>query len=375
MNELLNPFVIAGYQGNEYFCDRESETQKLLENLVNGRSTTLTSIRRMGKTGLIRHCLANLPEDFTGIYVDILPTENMHDLLNALVSAIMNTIPERSSPGKKVIEFIKSLRPVITYDPLTGQPQVTIDIRPGETTRHIGSILQYLEKYPKKIIIAIDEFQQILKYPEQNADAWLRSIIQTLGNVRFIFSGSQQHLMAELFNDPKRPFYQSTSFLKIDKIQEELYSAFINRLFFESGKKIDQSVVLEILAWTKLHTYYVQLLCNRLYSRNTPEITTETWKDEAAMLLEENEPVFFRYRDLLTRQQWMLLKAIAHEEMVYNTTSKDFIAKYGLGSPSTVLRSQQSLLLKELIYSDYNQDGIFYFSVYDLLFTRWIQRF
>ena len=71
----------------------------------------------------------------------------------------------------------------------------------------------------------------------------------------------------------------------------------------------------------------------------------------------------------------MLLKAIAHEEMVYNATSKDFIARYELGSPSTVLRSLQSLQLKELIYSDYNQDGIFYYCVYDLLFTRWIQRF
>ena len=222
MKELLNPFIITGYQGNEYFCDRENETKSLLENLVNGRSTTLTSIRRMGKTGLIRHCLANLPDDFTGIYVDILPTENMNDLLNALVSAIINTIPEKSSPGKKVLEFIKSLRPVITYDPLTGQPQVTIDIRPGETTRHIASVLQNLENYPQSIIIAIDEFQQILKYPEQNADAWLRSMIQTLGNVRFIFSGSQQHLMAELFNDPKRPFYQSTSFLRIDKIQRDI---------------------------------------------------------------------------------------------------------------------------------------------------------
>jgi AAA+ ATPase superfamily predicted ATPase len=375
MKELLNPFIITGYQGNEYFCDREKETKSLLENLVNGRSTTLTSIRRMGKTGLIRHCLANLPEDFTGIYVDILPTEDMHDLLNVLVSAIMNTIPEKSSQGKKVIEFIKSLRPVITYDPLTGQPQVAIDIRPGETTRHIGSILQYLENYPKKIVIAIDEFQQILKYPEQNADAWLRSIIQTLGNVSFIFSGSQQHLMAELFNDPKRPFYQSTSFLRIDKIQEDPYSAFITRLFIDGGKKIDRFVISEILEWTKLHTYYVQLLCNRLYTRNTSEITTETWKDEAARLLQENEPVFFRYRDLLTRQQWMLLKAIAHEEMVFNATSKDFIAKYELGSPSTVLRSLLSLQLKELIYSDYNQDGIVHYSVYDLLFTRWVQRF
>jgi uncharacterized protein len=292
-----------------------------------------------------------------------------------LVSAIMNTIPEKSSPGKKIFDFIKSLRPVVTYDPLTGQPQVTIDLRPGETTRHIGSIMQYLENYPKRIIIAIDEFQQILKYPEQNTDAWLRSIIQSLGNVRFVFSGSQQHLMTELFNDPKRPFYQSTGFLRIDKINKESYVEFITQHFSKGGKQINIEVVEEILEWTKLHTYYVQLLCNRLYNRSETEITSETWKEEAALLLQENEPVFFRYRDLLTHQQWTLLKAIAHKEMVYNATSKDFVAQYKLGSPSTVLRSLQSLQFKELIYSDYTSDGLNYFSVYDLLFARWIQRF
>jgi uncharacterized protein len=375
MPKVSNPFITTGYQGKEYFCDRVEETKSLLENLVNGRSTTLTSVRRMGKTGLIRHVLANLPEDHTGIYVDILPTENMNEFLNVLVSAIINTIPEKSSPGKKIVEFIKSLRPVITYDTLTGHPQVTVDVRPGESTRHIGSVFQYLEKYPLKIVIAIDEFQQILDYPEKNTDSWLRSIIQSLGNVRFIFAGSQQHLMAELFNDPLRPFYQSTSFFKIGKIDNGQYASFIAQHLNTGGMKIDKEIVNEILEWTHLHTYYVQLLCNRIYSANSSIITTETWKDEAARLLQENEPVFFRYRDLLTKQQWSLLKAIAHEEAVYNPTSKDFISKYELGSPSTVLRSLQSLQLKELIYSDYDTSGKFFYSVYDLLFTRWMQRF
>lgn len=375
MSQIANPFITSGYQGKKYFCDRAEETKSLIENLVNSRSTTLTSIRRMGKTGLIRHCLANLPDDYTGIYVDILPTENLDGFLNALVSAIFVQIPEKSSPGKKVLEFIKSLRPVITYDSLTGEPQVTIDVRPGEANRQIGSVFQYLENYPKKVIIAIDEFQQILGYPEKNTDSWLRSVIQSLNNVRFIFAGSQQHIMADLFNDPKRPFYHSTSFMKIGKIKRDSYAGFITRHMAGGGKQIDREIVDEILEWTQVHTYYVQLLCNRIYSSHTTVITNETWKHEAAELLKENEPVFFRYRDLLTKQQWLLLKAIACEMQVYNPTSKDFVSKYDLGNVSTVLRSLQSLQHKALIYSDYNESGVLYYSVYDLLFTRWMQHF
>jgi uncharacterized protein len=371
---ISNPFLTTGYLGREYFCDREEETKTLLDNLSNGRSTTLTSIRRIGKTGLIRHVLANLPQDQIGIYLDILPTENLNEFLNAFVSSIFNSIPEKSTPGKKILDFIKSLRPVITYDPLSGQPQVTIDVRPGETTRNITSVFQYLEKLPQKVIIAIDEFQQIIKYPEKNTDSWLRSIIQTLNNVRFIFAGSQQHLMNELFADPSRPFFQSTGFLKIGKINAEQYSNFIRNHFQKARKQISDEVIDAILNWTDDHTYYVQLLCNRVYAADTIIINQEIWKEEAAGLLQEQEIVFFKYRDLLSKQQWFLLKAIAHNGEVYSPTSKDFISKYALGSPATVYRSLNALIEKEMIYSDCTPDGLMFYSVYDVLFRRWMQR-
>ena len=371
---ISNPFLTTGYLGREYFCDREEETKTLHENLSNDRSTTLTSVRRIGKTGLIRHVLANLPQDQIGIYLDILPTESLNEFLNAFVSAVFNTIPEKSTPGKKILDFIKSLRPVITYDPLSGNPQVTIDARPGETTRNITSVFQYLEKLPQKVIIAIDEFQQILYYPEKNTDSWLRTIIQTLNNVRFIFAGSQQHLMNELFSDPSRPFFQSTGFLKIVKINREQYSAFIRSHFIKAGKQISDEVINSVLDWTDVHTYYVQLLCNRVYAADTNLITQETWKEQAARLLQEQEIIFFKYRDLLTKQQWFLLKSIAHEGEVYSPTSKDFVSKYALGSPATVYRSLNALVEKEMIYSDYNPDGQLFYSVYDVLFRRWMQR-
>ena len=52
---LRNPFVLNGYIGKEYFCDREHEVQKLLEHISNGVNVTLVSPRRVGKTGLIEH--------------------------------------------------------------------------------------------------------------------------------------------------------------------------------------------------------------------------------------------------------------------------------------------------------------------------------
>jgi len=373
MKNTLNPFPTSAYLGPEYFCNRKAESRQLLNELTNGQSVTLTSIRRIGKTGLIHHVLNQLPSSYYGIYVDILTTENLNGFFNALATAALNAIPETSSPGKKLWLLIRAFRPVISIDQMTGLPQVFVDFKPKETNNHIGTILKFLDQQPKRIVVAIDEFQQILHYPEKTADAWLRSVIQTLTNVTFIFSGSQQHLMMDLFSNPSRPFYRSAGFLKLYKIAEKDYISFILKKFQDQDRKMAVDVAREIMAWTQGHTYYVQLLCNRIFRTGTRQITKETWMAEAFDLLKEQEMFFINYRDLLTNQQWQLLKAIASEETVTTPTSNEFVSKYHLGSPSTVLRSLKSLLGSEMIYKDYNTDGKSFYAVYDILFQRWVQ--
>ena len=127
-----------------------------------------------------------------------------------------------------------------------------------------------------------------------------------------------------------------------------------------------------MLKWTDLHTYYVQLLCNRVFLSTAKEITSEDWKEEAARILKEQEFVFFGYREILTKPQWRLLKAIAMSGRVYHPTSSEFMASYYLGSSATVLRSLHSLLSKELIFKENDEDGNPYYGVYDVLFSRWI---
>ena len=69
----MNPFQITDYISPEFFCDRTEETQKIISALDNGRDVTLTSIRRMGKTGLIKNVFYRLKsrKNLKLIYVDI----------------------------------------------------------------------------------------------------------------------------------------------------------------------------------------------------------------------------------------------------------------------------------------------------------------
>jgi uncharacterized protein len=373
MKNQVNPFPTTGYIGADYFCDRTEETARLLNDLKNGQSVTLISVRRIGKTGLIRHVLSKMPENITGVYADILATENLNGFFNVIATAVLNAVPDNSPRGKKIWGFIKSIRPVFTIDPLTGFPQVSIDLKHHETAPQIEAVLKFLDALPQKTVIAIDEFQQILNYPEKNTDAWLRTIIQTLKNVVFVFSGSQQHLMVDLFSDPSRPFFRSTGLMRLGKLDPDEYRAFVVRHFQNSGREIKDPVAKDMLDWAGNHTYYVQLLCNRVFNTGLKVISDLVWREEAGNLLKEQEIVFINYRDLLTLPQWQLLKSVAAEGLVYTPTSKGFISKYHLGSPATVLRSMKSLMKSEMIYSDHDNNGNLVYSVYDVLFQRWIQ--
>lgn len=367
------PFPSVGYFGPDYFCNRKTETETLIRNIEGGLSTTLVAIRRLGKTGLIKHVQYLLNDKYICIYADILPTENSLDFLNTLATAILNSVPEKTGLGQKIWDFIKSLRPVISFDKLSGEPNVSFNIQAKETAHQIESLFEFLEQQDKRVVFAIDEFQQILDYPEQTMEAWLRTIIQQLKNVIFIFSGSQPHLMNEMFANPSNPFFRSTVLLQLKKIDFGSYQAFIIQKFTDFDKKIGTQVAAEMLDWSTGHTYFVQLLCSRVFIGSEREVSTEIWQNEAIKLLKEQEIIFLGYRDNLTREQWKLLKAIAHAGKAYSITSKSFIQKYALGSSATIIRSINSLEKKSFIYKQYDPDGNRFHSVYDVLFQRWIQ--
>ena len=140
-----------------------------------------------------------------------------------------------------------------------------------------------------------------------------------------------------------------------------------------NGREIEDPVIDSILNWADCHTYYVQLICNRIFLTGVNKIEDKIWKEEAERLLKEQEPVFYNYRNMLTKPQWDILKATALEGVLYEPTGIEFVMKYSLGNPSSVLRSLEAITRMELIYYDFNEDGKKYYAINDLLFRRWME--
>ena len=99
---------------------------------------------------------------------------------------------------KLFVTVLKSLSTSFGYDPVQNTP--TFDVKLGDILRPeytLGEICEYLEKVEKRCLVVIDEFQQITRYPEKNTEALLRTHIQKLSNVNFVFSGSRRRLIIE----------------------------------------------------------------------------------------------------------------------------------------------------------------------------------
>ena len=374
--EKLNPFITKGYVSSELFCDREKELKILQKNLENNINTTLISARRIGKTGLIYRFFEEINaknDDFRTIYVDIFSARSLDDFVKLFAEAILTFYPEKTTFGRCFLKILKGFRPLISYDAITGTPQVHISYQtPYEKEVTLRGLFNFLEQQDKKLILAIDEFQQITEFPEKNIEALLRTYIQPLNNVICIFCGSKKTMMLDIFSNAKRPFFGMVQYLNLDKIEEQKYSEFIVNLFAKHNKIIDFQDVKFILNWTRTHTYYTQMLCNTVFSFSKKKIDIQTIKDACAYILQMNEPIFLQYRQLLTSAQWNFLIAVAKEEQVTQITSQNFISKYGIGTPANSNRILKALIDKDLLFANAGFKEINY-QVYDVFLMRWLQ--
>ena len=319
----------------------------MLNSLYNGRNITLISPRRLGKNGLIWnafHHIQSENKDAICVYVDIFPTQNQHELVNMLGAAVLNNALSRGKAfEKKVLKFLGALRPVVGVDHMTGLPNVTLNTDPTQADMSLKSIFSLLGNLDKEVFVAIDEFQQITEYPENGTEALLRSYIQFLRNVHFIFSGSKQHMMSEMFLSPKRPFYQSTDIMNLRPLEEEIYYKFANDFFEGKSGHLDREVFHELYTTFNGYTWYIQSVLNRLYESYKKVDGVKHLRTTILSVIESKAPQYEYLTQMLTSNQFAVLRAIAREGVAKEPTGKDFLKKYKLSGASSVKTAIETL--------------------------------
>ena len=372
---MNNPFETKGYAGEAYFCDRVKETEDLVKLLTNENNMALISPRRIGKTDLIHHCFAQpeIKKKYYTFIIDIYATRSLADFVEVFGKAIIEELkPFGRKAWERFLTTLKSIQQQITFD-INGNPVWGIGVgnfvNPATT---LDEIFSYLNTADKPCLVAIDEFQKITDYPNgENVEATLRTYVQRCPHATFLFSGSKRHLMTEIFLSPSRPFYQSVITMGLNPISEDKYAAFAKELFSWGDKTLDDDVVPLVYARFQGITAYLQRVMNVLYL-NTPKgenCTADMTDDAIDYILSLNNEHYETLFSQMSEKQRPVFLAIAKERRATGISSSQFVQKYRLSSPSSVVSAVRGLLDKDFITQEKEQ-----YYVYDLFFQLWLER-
>lgn len=373
---LRNPFVVGRYVSDEYFCDREKETEFLLKQVDNGRNVAIISPRRMGKTGLIQHFFhrEELNERFFLFFVDIYATSSLAEFVYLLSKAIYDELrPRKRAWVERFFSIVASMRVGFKLDALTGEPGLDISLGEIRTPmRTLEEIFQYLESADRPCLVAIDEFQQIGTYRESGVEALLRTRIQQCRQTQFIFSGSKRHMMAAMFNSPAKPFYQSAVSMGLEAIPENVYLNFVTGMFRRYGKCIEPAVVKTVYQKYEGCTWFVQMMMNELFALTAQGECCNVDKVRVAKenVIHSQEGAYKELLAQLAPRQKAVLQAIAKDGRVSGITSASFISRYGLSSASSVQSAVKSLLKNDIITQENGE-----YRVYDYFFGEWLREY
>ncbi|MBQ0020058.1 MAG: ATP-binding protein [Bacteroidales bacterium] len=371
-----NPFVIEGYVGPEYFCDRVEETALLKEHITNGRNVALIAKRRLGKSGLIHNLFSQdeIRERYNTFYVDIYETKNMNEFVFELGKNIFSKL---KTEGRKAwegfISALASLQHTFTFSS-NGLPQWSVklgDITHPDVT--LDEIFTYLNNSERRNIVAIDEFQIIADYPEKTVEAALRTRIQNCHNTRFIYSGSHLHMMSLIFSSPSRPFYNSCSLMGLGAIDRKKYLEFANGHLNSNVQSISEEAFYYLYDRFDGYTWYIQYVLNILYSTTTTDITFGKEHVDKAIddIVSRNSFSYSTLMSFLSAKQKQLLYAIAAEKEVESLMSREFLAKYSM-SASTVQTSLKALQDHDFVTR--KDDASNAYMVYDRFLDIWLRR-
>lgn len=375
MATKTNPFIVTGKIAPEYFCDRVTESVRLIKSITNGNNLVIISPRRMGKTGLIQFCYdkSAIRDEYYTFFIDILHTSSLREFTYLLGKEIYETLLPRSRRMAKLfMQTLKSINGKFGFDPVFNLPTFNLELgdidRPEYT---LDEIFQYLNTADKRCVVAIDEFQQIAKYPEKNIEALLRTHIQQQENSNFIFAGSERHMMQEMFSSAARPFYHSADILELKAIPPEIYIPFIVNQFQKCQRSIDAANVEKVYNLFKGHTYYIQKTFNEAFADTSKgaKCTIEIIRSSINEMIASNDTIFREILSNIPERQKTLLYAIAKDGEAERITSSEFIKRHSLTSASSVQSAIKKLLEKDLI-TEVNK----VFSVTDKLFAMWINR-
>lgn len=353
-NENEAPFVFGVRVEGNTFTDRKEETNRLKMNFLYGVNTILISPRRMGKTSLVEKVCSLVESDTLKIAkIDAFGCRSENDFINAFATAVVRATSNKWEEWMENAKtFLSRFIPKISIgqDPLT---DFSIALEYNRANTVTEDILQLPETIAKqkgiKIVICIDEFQQIADFPDSiTFQKKLRSVWQLQSNVSYCLYGSKKHMMEKMFQSQSHPFYRFGDLFYLDKISETDWVEYICDRFRVTGKEISRELASEICTVTDRYSSYVQQLAWLVWLRTDKHATKEDVEFGIDRMLDACEPLFIQQTESLSAYQMNFLRALANGVHTGFTRS-EILDTYQLGTAANISRLKKALTEKDLI--------------------------
>lgn len=348
----MNPFRYGEVVTGPDFCPRPQVSKVLREHLEDGHKIVLLGERRTGKTSLIHETVRKMRSTRL-VYAQMWAVKSIEDIASRLLRALSSAQIRESSFLERVARSLAHLRPRIDFDPVTGQPSITVT--PGTRLEPSGlhGVFDFIEGLSKQhsLVVALDEFQDVAALPDASAILGeIRGRIQTQRGVPYVFAGSMRHEMELIFRNPNSPFYKSLHVIELEGLPRTTFRRFLNKRFAAGKRKVDDATYNRIFEITQDSPSDIQQFCAAIWhsSKEGETIDEGRLADVLGYIFATERKGYEAQIRPLTGIQVQCLKALAKVGGKH-PQSKAFLQEAGIDLPATARRAIMRLIDIELI--------------------------
>ena len=356
-----NPFKFGTLVDGEFFTDREDEIAKIKSFVMGENHMILISPRRYGKTSLIRKVLNESKRKY--IYLDLQVVLSTDDFASQLLKRIY-----RIFPMQKIKGFIKSFRliPSVIMNPVTGETEISFKPGSGDLAP-LEDVLNMIEKMgsdDNKIIVVLDEFQDIFRI-HGGLDRILRSVMQNHRSINYIFMGSSESMIRDIFEKKGSPFYRFGSLMTLEKIPSDKFNNFLEERFSVKTEHY-KDLVKNITAITDYHPFYTQQLAFTVWEiLGRSDYSDKIAEQAADEIVQSHDNDYERIWNSLNRTDMSILAGMCQTGI--SPLSDEFSRIFGTGASSTVFSALRRLSGKGFVVRE--KSG---YTIDDPFFRKWI---
>ncbi len=370
---MENPFAFSNYVTGNSFCNRSKELAELLKYIKGSQNVLLYSHRRYGKSSLIWQVFRNITDSNLNIgamHVELYGTISEKDFVTKTFQGLNQLESNFERLLKSVGSALKNIKLNLSIDSATGGTSISPSFEAIDEKIILEELMNILSKYSqkRKLVIAFDEFQEVAKYTEPGFEKRLRSLIQQHSKICYIFSGSQKHLITEMFNANSRAFYKSAESFPLHKIETRHYIPWVQSLFSRKKVHLTAEFVEKFVARFENHPMYIQNFLFHLWDEPVKRgFTPEVIDKLENKIIEKRSSEHIILWETLSINQKKTLKLILLNNGV-NLFNADALKAVNLKTGSLVTKALAALMKKEIIVKNGN------YMIQDIVFKKWLQK-